>query len=218
MTIIIQQDGVFYTDSRRSSRDGVVTENVVKITTFDVREKVTWGGLPILAVAGAGQADDINKVVNLLRDSGEEAYEGLRVASRHSLITNLSVTLGVLTATHYYVIDIRPSRGHGRLPAPAKHERKKRTAFGSGRLASNLALRWFKSDCVGQICGAIALADGTCGGYVLKYDTNDRTPKMVSRHYRYPKVRMVVGGLLQQYDSLNRWLGKLLFGGTGGFY
>lgn len=217
MTIIIQQDGVFYTDSRRSSRDGIVTESVVKITTFDVREKVTWDGLPILAVAGAGQADDISKVVNLLRDSGEEAYNGLRAASRHGLIANLSVTLGVLTATNYYVIDIKPVRAHGRLPAPAKHARSARTAFGSGRLASNLAERWFKSDCVGQVCGAIALADSTCGGYVLKYDTNERRPKMTSQHFRYPKMRMIAGGLLTQHSRLNRWLGSLLFGGRIGF-
>lgn len=208
MTVIVHQNGVLYSDSRRSSRDGVTSDNVMKLIPVEVNEKMLWDGKPILGFAAAGRTNDIDKFVKVIQQGGEQAYKEMRNVSKLGMVKELDVMMGIVTATHYYVINIEPSRGVNRLPLPSKHPRDELVTFGSGRTAATLAGNWFKTDAVGRVCGAIALADDTCGGFVLTLDTNQRKPKIVSKYYRYPRVRMLLGSIYLKLRRAWQWYNR----------
>lgn len=207
MTVIVQRDGVFYADSRTVARGVSQHDNIVKITPYPAyrqEEKLAvWGKEVILAVAGAGASDAITIATEMLLKGGKEALDSYKVLRAIKAAVGLDCTMLVLTANHCYEVNFRRS-SEGSAFVVKNHKRDEFVCIGSGRAPVEVITRFFKTDEIGTVCAAIALSAG-CGGYLRMYDTNAREPKMVTKHYRYPMLRVYYGCLLSYAARFGTW-------------
>lgn len=206
MTVIVHKDGVFYSDSRRSTHNGIASESVVKISRPSKRlsdEKLPkWDGEFILAVAGTGNADGISAMTKLVLECGQEAIEHHRALNRVGYARTFDCTIIVVTATK--TISIAFPRTSSGLTRISKLKRNEITVVGSGSAAAELAGKFFRTDEIGLVCAAIAMSE-TCGGFVLIHDTNDKESETISRYYRYPRLRVAYGGLRLLTTKVGTW-------------
>lgn len=207
MTVIVQCNGVFYADSRTVARGVAQHENIVKITPYPKYKQddklATWDNEVILAVAGAGASSAITSATELLMKGGKEALDSYKVLRTMGIASGLDCVLLVLTTNKCYEVHFRRST-EGAPFVVKNHKRDEFVCIGSGRPAVEVITRFFKTDEIGTICAALALSD-TCGGYLRIYDTNEREPKMVTKLYRHPMLRVYYGCLLSLAARFGTW-------------
>lgn len=210
MTIIVQRDGVFYADSRRVGHLGIVSDDVVKITvpnaSRDIEKWGKWGDEPILAIAGAGYVDGISLVTQLLFDKGEEAIGYYRALRAKNFTKSFGCSIIIVTATKAIGIVFNKTSDQ-QSTRITEYERGERVVMGSGSAAAKMAGKFFRTDEIGLVCAAIAM-ENTCGGNVLVYDTNVKGYRTTSRHYNYPRLRVVWGGLRVLATKLGTWFNE----------
>lgn len=211
MTVIVQKDGIFYADSRRMGHLGITSDDIVKISVQpsnrDVEKFGTWEGEPILAIAGSGSADGIGVVTQLLFDRGDEAVNYYRALRSKGFAKSFDCSLIVVTANKAIGIIFNKTNDLSSVRI-SKYKRHERIVVGSGAAATAVAGRLFRTDEVGLVCAAIAMTD-SCGGNVLMYDTNVKDARIVSRHYAYPRLRVLWGGVRVLSTVVGTWFNQL---------
>lgn len=207
MTVIVQRGGVFYADSRTVARGVSQHENIVKITpypSYKLENKLAvWDKEVILAVAGAGASEAITIATDILMKGGKEALDSYKILRNTKAAIGLDCVMLVLTANHCYEVNFRRST-EGPPFIVKNHKRDELVCIGSGRAPVEVITRFFKTDEIGTVCAALALSD-TCGGYLRIYDTNAREPKMVTKLYRRPMLRVFYGCLLSYAARIGTW-------------
>lgn len=197
MTIIVHQNGVFYSDSRRSGHLGPISERVFKISIppkfRDIEKYGCWDGEPILAIAGAGLADGIAAITQLLFDDGNAAVDSYRKLRQKGFARALDCTVIILTANYAIMLHCNKTNDAAGVRF-SKHKRSELLIAGSGTAAAKMAGSFFRTDSIGLVCAAIAMSP-TCGGFVMTYDTNVKDAVMTTRYYRYPRLRVAWGGI-----------------------
>lgn len=211
MTIIVQRAGVFYTDSRRVSHVGIATDSVVKISlpqpARDIEKYGMWEGEPILAIAGAGSADGIGMATQLLFDKGEDSIAYYRALRAKGFAKSFDCNIILVTANKAVSLVFNKTSDHFSVRV-TKHKREDRVVTGSGTAAAKMVGQFFRTDEIGLVCAAIAMTE-TCGGNVLIHDTNVKESKTISRHYSYPRLRVVWGGLRILATKVGTWFNEL---------
>ena len=207
MTIIVQRDGVFYADSRTIARGVSQHENIVKITPYPTYKQddklAVWNKEVILAVAGAGASNAITIATEILMRGGKEALDSYILLRATKAAVKLDCIVLVLTANNCYEVNFKRSDERPWV-AVKNHKRSELVCIGSGRAPVEVITRFFKTDEIGTVCAALALSD-TCGGYLRMYDTNAREPKMVTKYYRHPMLRVFYGCLLSYAARFGTW-------------
>lgn len=197
MTILVYYKRKVYTDSRTSNRNGVVSDSSCKISKPLPNTTPMWGKDEVLSTLFAGLVPSIDIISGIILNEGLEGIKKFNSVSKHFQNKVSLRAIGYVVTTN----NIYEVRGNGYKITHKKLDINDIHILGSGANSALFAAKVIKTDGIGAVCMAIA-EDNNCGGYVLSHDPWDKRSVVVSKHYRYPRLRTIYGIFLRQYEKL----------------